>query len=66
MTKRFKCCICERPLNKNEIGLNKKLIGEHTGKNFCLNCLAMHLDTTAGDLLEKIEDFKNEGCTLFE
>jgi len=66
MAKRVKCCVCEAILNKNEIGLNKKLIGERAGKKLCLDCLAVHLDTTAEDLLEKIEDFKNEGCTLFE
>ena len=66
MAKQFKCCVCEATLSKNEVGLNKKLIGEHTGKNFCLSCLAIHLDTAAEDLLEKIEDFKSEGCTLFE
>ena len=66
MAKRVKCCVCETTLSKNEIGLNKKLIGERAGKNLCLNCLAVHLDTTIEDLLEKIEDFKNEGCTLFE
>ena len=27
MAKRVKCCVCETTLNKNEIGLNKKLIG---------------------------------------
>ena len=64
--RRFKCCICEESLSKNEIGLNKKLIGKYVEKIFCLNCLAIHLDTTPEDLLEKIEDFKNEGCTLFE
>lgn len=66
MAKRVKCCVCEAILNKNEIGLNKKLIGVHIRKNFCLNCLAVHLDATTDELLEKIEDFKNEGCTLFE
>ena len=66
MAKRVKCYVCETTLSKNEIGLNKKLIGERAGKNFCLNCPAVHLDTTAEDLLEKIEDFKSEGCTLFE
>ena len=37
MAKRVKCCVCETTLSKNEIGLNKKLIGERAGKNFCLN-----------------------------
>ena len=66
MPKRVKCCVCEAVLRKNKIGLNKKLIGERIGKHFCLSCMAIHLDTTEEDLLEKIEDLKNEGCTLFE
>ncbi len=65
MAKHSKCCICESYLSKNEIGLNKKLIGKSNDKYFCLNCLAVHLDTTVDDLQEKIEDFKSEGCTLF-
>ena len=66
MAKRVKCCVCETTLRKKESGLNQQLIGERAGKNGCLYCLAVHLDTTTEDLLEKIEDFKNEGCTLFE
>ena len=66
MAKRVKCCVCEAILSKNETGLNKKLIGKHTEKNFCLSCMAIHLDTTEEELLEKIEDLKNEGCTPFE
>lgn len=66
MGKRVKCSVCGASLNKNEIGLNKKLIGTTSDKSFCLECLSAYLDTTVEDLLEKIEDFKNEGCTLFE
>lgn len=66
MAKQIRCYVCEELLSKNEVGLNKKLLGNCTGRNLCLSCLASHLDTTIEDLLEKIEDFKNEGCTLFE
>ena len=66
MGKRVKCSVCGTSLNKNEIGLNKKLIGITSDKLFCIECLSVYLDTTTEDLLDKIEDFKNEGCTLFK
>ncbi len=66
MAKQIKCCVCEACLGKNEIGLNKKLINKKAVKFFCLDCLTAHLDVSVEDLLAKIEDFKNEGCTLFD
>ena len=32
---------------------------------FCLECLAEFLECETDDLIAKIEEFKNEGCTLF-
>lgn len=66
MGKRIKCSVCVASLSKNEIGLNKKLIDSTSSKSFCLECLSAYLDTTIEDLQEKIEDFRSEGCTLFE
>ncbi len=60
------CCVrCGRELSKDVIALNKKLISKHVKEFFCMNCLANYLDTTEEALLEKIEQFKEEGCTLF-
>lgn len=53
-------------LDKNTIGINKKLLGEKIDKFYCMDCLAGYLDTTVDELLEKIEDFKEDGCKLFE
>ena len=53
-------------LDKNTIGINKKLLGEKIHKFYCMDCLAGYLDTTVDELLEKIEDFKEDGCKLFE
>jgi len=64
--KPVKCCICEATLDKNTVGLNKKYHGRKITKYFCLNCLSAHLDISVEDLLVKIEDFKLQGCTLFE
>lgn len=62
-----KCKICHRsPLTKDEIGINKKLLGTDVKVFFCMNCLSNYLDCTVEELLDKIEEFKNEGCTLFK
>lgn len=62
-----RCTTCDKhPLSKNEIGICKKLISEDTARFYCLGCLADHLDVTTQDLLDKIEEFKDEGCELFQ
>lgn len=62
-----KCFACEKsPLTKNEIGLTKKLISRKAKYFYCLSCLAESLEVTEEELLAKIEEFKNEGCTLFK
>lgn len=61
-----KCVACgKRPLDKDTVGINKKLLGKDITKFYCMDCLAEFLDCTVDDLLEKIEEFKEEGCTLF-
>lgn len=62
-----KCVSCgKKNLDKNTIGINKKLLGSDIDTFYCMECLASYLDTTVEDLEEKIEEFKDEGCTLFE
>lgn len=62
-----KCYVCGKtPLSKDEIGLTKKIIDKNTKTFYCLSCLAEYLEVTEEELLAKIEDFKNEGCTLFK
>lgn len=60
------CSGCGKtPLSKNEIGVNKKLLGENVERLMCLTCLAEYLEVDEDDLREKIEEFKAEGCKLF-
>lgn len=67
MTKRVDCYICGKEnLTRNEIGLNKKLISRDIKKIHCLQCLADYLDVSADELQERVQDFKDAGCTLFE
>jgi biotin operon repressor len=62
-----KCCVCDKDsLSQNEIGLTKKLIDKNATSFYCLSCLASYLDVTEDDLMDKIEEFKEEGCTLFK
>ena len=64
---RTKCVICGKQIReKNTLGINKKLLGEEIINFYCMNCLADYLDVTVDDLNEKIEEFKDEGCKLFE
>lgn len=61
------CAICSKPaLDKNTIGINKKLRGEKVKEIFCLDCLAENLGCEVQDIIDKIEEFKSEGCKLFE
>lgn len=61
------CYVCgKKDVSKNEIGLTKKLMGQKPKKFYCLPCLAEQLEVTEEELLDKIEEFKNEGCKLFE
>lgn len=61
------CIMCGKSdLEKNTIGINKKLLGEKIANFYCMDCLADYLNVTVEELMDKIEEFKEEGCKLFE
>ena len=61
------CKSCYKsPLQKDEIAACKKLIDPKMTSFFCLDCLADYLECSVEELREKIEEFKNEGCKLFQ
>lgn len=66
MEKVNKCYLCKNRLDKDAIGLNKKLLAQDPSKFMCVECLAAHLDVSTEDLYEKIIEFKEQGCTLFQ
>jgi uncharacterized protein YeeX (DUF496 family) len=67
MAKIIDCYICSKKnLTRNEIGLNKKLIGNEVKKFHCLQCLADYLEVSVEELEERITEFKDDGCSLFE
>ena len=67
MKKNNDCIACgKRELNKDTIGINKKMLGKDISKFYCMECLADYLGCTVDDLFDKIEEFKAEGCILFK
>lgn len=63
----YRCVSCgKKNLDKNTIGINKKLLGKNITNFYCMECLADYLEVSVEDLQEKIEEFKDEGCKLFD
>ena len=60
-----KCSICGCTLEKDDIALCKKMLGKKTRQFLCKEDLSTLLKVTVDDLDQKIEQFKEEGCTLF-
>ncbi len=60
------CFACgKKQLSKDEVGLNKKLIGRGIKQFYCMNCFAEYFDVSTEELLVKIKDFKEQGCEFF-
>lgn len=65
MAKIIYCKDCGKELKKDEVGLHKKVIDANAKEFLCLHCMSEYLDCNIEDLLIKIEEFKEQGCTLF-
>lgn len=63
--KKAACCECGKTLKKDEVALSRKLIDEETEEFYCLPCLSEYLECREEDLKVKIQEFKEQGCTLF-
>jgi len=62
----MKCCWCQKRITEKDIiGINKKLLSENTPDYYCLDCMAEYFGCETRDILDKIEQFKQEGCVLF-
>ena len=61
------CISCgKETLSRDEIAICNKLLGENTENFYCLDCLADYLAVSVDDIQSKIEEFKAEGCKLFD
>ena len=61
------CRFCDSALPKDVIALNKKIrdIEVKDGIYRWLTCMAEYLECSEEELVDKIEEFKAEGCKLF-
>lgn len=65
--KNYICVACgKNNLDKDTVGVNRKLLGTDIESFYCMDCLADYLGCTSQDIIEKIEEFKEEGCKLFQ
>lgn len=60
------CCKCNAPVDYNVIGLNKRLLGRGVQHFMCLHCLAEFFGTSESALQHKIDEFRDDGCPLFQ
>ncbi len=59
------CTECGKGLSKDETALSQKMLGRDITEFYCIDCLAEYLECDRDDLEVKIEEFKEQGCTLF-
>lgn len=64
-SKKKTCCVCGKLLSKDEFALNKKLIDKDVKDFLCLSCMSDQFGCEVEDLRIKIDEFKEQGCTLF-
>ena len=66
MSRKVKTCSeCERKLKKDESALCQKLLSVDIEEYYCTDCLSVYLGCSIEDLEIKIQEFKEQGCTLF-
>lgn len=59
------CYECGQKVIKDVVALNKKMLGRYSRHVLCLTCLSRYLGYPEEELLNLIELFKEQGCTLF-
>ena len=61
-----KCLKCGRVLTSDEVALHKKVVNRGATSHMCIDCCAEYFNVTVQLLEEKIIQFKEAGCALFE
>lgn len=60
------CMQCTRRVSRDEIAMTRKLINRGASQFLCMPCLAERFDATLQELEERLQYFKEMGCTLFD
>jgi len=63
--KQSSSCHCGSSLALDILSLNRKLLGDHSKKLYCLNCMTDLFECAVEDVVSKLDAFKREGCRLF-
>jgi hypothetical protein len=58
-------CLCGSSLPLDILSLNRKLLGDHSKKMYCLPCMSDLFECAVDDVVNKLDAFKREGCRLF-
>lgn len=66
MDREKKCRQCGKALTQDEIGLHRKLFNRAADTFLCISCSADYFGVSTGLLEQKIRQFKEMGCTLFD
>lgn len=61
-----RCIKCGRSIAPDDSGAHRKFINRGASMFFCLACLGAYMDVSEAFLREKIEYFRQSGCTLFK
>ena len=59
------CFQCGKPLERDEVGLYKKLVNRGAREFLCKPCLAARFKMTEADCDTLIAHFKEAGCSMF-
>ena len=59
------CQKCDKKITCDEAAVYKKLVNRGAEKYLCAACLAVHFKCSEELIREKIQQFKDMGCTLF-
>jgi len=59
------CLKCGRELSSDEIGIYKRMINRGATEFLCASCLAEKYGVEETFIYNKIEQFRDMGCTLF-
>lgn len=60
-----RCSCCDKKLKKNDVALSMKYYGRQVEKFMCSKCIGKELGMNREQIKQQIEDFKNQGCSLF-
>lgn len=61
-----RCLDCSKVLTKDDVGATFKLLGREEKRKFCVACLSRRLHVEEERVQYWIDNWKYQGCKLFE